>query len=204
MTTGKSYLSGDLGQDLGGRIHCSAWPMTENLTDHTPSSHSHIATGLAAPSSFGCSAIPLRGLEPGMLDDVNSDVDDYAVHCLSFASLESLFDAVIATAEMRAGEAVVREVLTALAGAHDRLSAAELAGPIDEHAISVAHVLSILANHLHRDRYGYRLAPALRAAVERRYPLAGSRPRPGLAAMLRNENAAVEVPLSRRTWRQSA
>jgi hypothetical protein len=137
-----------------------------------------------------------------MLEDSDVDAGMFASRCLTSSSLDALFDIVIANAELRAGRTVVRDVLVALATAGTGQSIETLVGDDPDRAISVAHVLSVLCNHIHRIQNRYHLTPALRSAVERRYPLGGEAPRPATTAIdgIR-ERAAL---LTHRHWRETA
>lgn len=129
-------------------------------------------------------ALPLRHLEPHDLDEVYDDVDLYASRLLGSSTLEEAFDVVIATAEMRAGSAIVRDVLLTMASSRDGHTLEELVGSDSDRAISVMHVLAVLGNHLITCNSKFSLTPILRTAVERRYPLGNGETRRRLSLVI--------------------
>jgi hypothetical protein len=158
VNTGSSYL---LTEDL---------PTNPRALDHG-GDRSDAGRRAGRHDAGTASAMPWRPLEPYMLEESAGAAGEYAARCLASDSIESLFDLVIANAELRAGRAVVHDVLTALAGASDGASIASLAAGDPDREVSVAHVLSLLGNHVLRTATRFSLTPVLRSAVGRRYPL---------------------------------
>lgn len=207
MITGNSYLRsghhiGHLGFRAGGS-NVDDWAVDHNgCNDRTV-----FARRLLAPPGRTITDVvrplPMRTLDPGVFDD--SSDDDYASRALTATSLDEVYERVIAAAELRCGRAVVRDVLVALSQG-DGCTSVELSAGDGDRAVSIAHVLAILGNHLHRTDQRFRLSPHLRSAVYRRFPLGSpaSRECAVSEAGLRNALPMVHSERGRAfpTWRE--
>jgi len=172
VNTGNSYLrsghhTGHLGFRAGGS-EADAWAVGRTGWNDATVSTKRAGSAPSRTTEHVVRPLPMRTLDPSVLDDRVGDDD--ASPALVATSLDAVVELVIAMAELRCGRAVVRDVLLALS-AGDGCTSAELSAGDDERAVSIAHVLAVLGNHLHRTDNRFRLPPLLRAAVHRRYPL---------------------------------
>jgi hypothetical protein len=185
VNTGNSYLrsghhTGHLGFRNCGSI-ADAWAVGQTGWNDATESTKSAGSAPSPKAARVVRPLPMRTLDPSVLDDC--DGDDHASPPLVATSLDAVVELAIAMAELRCGREVVRDVLVALTAGNGRTSA-ELSAGDDERAVSIAHVLAVLGNHLHRTGNRFRLPPLLRAAVHRRYPL---------GARAARDNASVDA-----------